>query len=160
MDNTIAEITVDPKARRMIRIDYHEHEVTFKCQQCAVFCCKLGPPRLSQKDIERLKLARRNIDRFLDEHHLNLRTNEDGSCVFLSLDPLDALHKCSVYGFRPALCRLYPFQFQKLSENLYALTLITCCNGLNTCDGTPIDTKSAVRLVKSELFELIDSGLV
>ncbi len=160
MDNTIAEITVDPKARRVIRVDHIRHEIRFKCQRCAVFCCKLGPPRLSKKDVERLELARGNVDTFLDEQHLNLRTNEDGSCVLLSPDSLDALPRCSLYDSRPTLCRLYPFQFQRLSKNLYALRLITCCTGLNTGNGVPIDMKFIIGLARSELFGLIDSGMV
>jgi len=67
---------------------------------------------------------------------------------------------CSVYSFRPTLCGLYPFQFQKLNENSYALRLITRCNGLNTDDGAAIDTNFVVRLAKSELFGLIDLDLV
>ena len=159
MDNTIAEIIVDPKTKRVMRVNY-QRKARFKCQRCAIFCCKLGPPKLSQKDIKRLKLSGRNVNRFLDENQLNLRSREDGSCVFLSLDSLGTLHKCSVYCFRPTLCRLYPFQFQKLNENRYALRLITCCNGLNTGDGVPINKSFVVRLVNSELSGLIDSDLV
>ena len=160
LDNTIAEITIDPETKRVIRVEYQERGARFKCQRCAIFCCRLGPPKLSQKDIERLKLSRRNSNKFLYEHQLNLRSREDGSCVLLSRDSPDTLHKCSVYRFRPTLCRLYPFQFQKLNENRYALRLITCCNGLNTDDGVPINTSFVVRLVKSELSGLIDSDLV
>ena len=160
LNNVLAEITVDPKARKMTRIDYHEHEVSFRCQRCAIFCCKLGPPKLSKRDVERLKLSGQSLNRFLDENHMNLRTREDGSCVFLSPDSYNTKQKCDVYNFRPTMCRLYPFEFQKLSEEKYELRLITCCNGLNTDDGISIDTSFVRRLVKSELLRLIDSDLI
>ena len=160
LSNALAEITVDPKARKVIRIDCHEHEASFRCQRCAVFCCKLGPPNLSQKDIKRLKLSGRSLNRFLDEHHMTLRSREDGSCVFLSLDSRNTKHRCDVHSLRPTLCRLYPFQFQKLNESKYELRLITCCNGLNTHDGVPVDTSFVSRLAKSELPMLIDSNLL
>lgn len=160
LDNVLAEITVDPKVGKMTRIDYYEHEVSFRCQRCAIFCCKLGPPELSKSDVERLKLSGKSLNRFLDEDHMSLRTREDGSCVFLSPDSRNTKHKCDVYNLRPTLCRLYPFQFQKLNEEKYELRLITCCNGLNVDDGVPVDTSFVGTLVKSEFPKLIESNLL
>jgi Fe-S-cluster containining protein len=160
LNNVLAEITVDPKAMKVTRIDCHEHEVSFRCQRCAIFCCKLGPPKLSKRDVERLKLSGQSLSRFFDEDHMNLRIREDGSCVFLSPDSRNTKHTCGVYNLRPTLCRVYPFQFQKLNEEKYELRLITCCNGLNTDEGVPIDTSFVSGLVKSELPRLIDTNLL
>jgi Fe-S-cluster containining protein len=160
LNDALAEITVDPKARKVISIDCHEPEASFRCQQCAIFCCKLGPPKLSQKDIKKLELSELNLNMFLDEHHMTLRNREDGSCVFLSSDSRNTKHRCDIYDLRPTLCRLYPFHFQKLNEEKYELNLIMCCNGLNPDDGVPIDTSFIIGLVKSELPQLIDSDLI
>jgi len=160
LESSIAEITVDHESRRIMGINHHGGMIRFRCRRCAVFCCKLGSPVLSRKDVERLKLAGNDVARFLDEGRLNLRTAEDNSCILLSSDSPTALYKCSVYDSRPALCRLYPFRFQKLTENSYSLKLIPCCNGLSVSSGNVIDTKFVARVAKSLLFELINSGLI
>ena len=160
LNNVLAEITVDPAVRRVNRIDCNKSDVSFRCQRCAIFCCKLGPPKLSKSDVERLKLSGRNLNRFLDEDLRVLGTREDGSCVFLHRNSRNKQYKCDVYSFRPTLCRLYPFQFQKLNEEKYELRLITCCRGLNVDDGVPIDPSFVRALVKSELEGLIDSNLL
>ena len=160
MESSIAKITIDHKSRQITSINHHGGKIRFKCQRCAVFCCKLGSPSLSKTDVERLRLAVNDVERFLDEKHLNLFRRGDGSCIILSFDSQAPLHKCSVYDSRPALRRLYPFEFQKVTDNSYLLKLITCYNGLNAKGGTVIDTKFVAELVESLLFELVDSGLV
>lgn len=130
----IAEILLDIKDRRVQHITFYEKRLRFKCQRCAVFCCKLGGPKLSERDIQHLKQIRSNASEFLDIHG-RLRDKEDGSCIFLKFDVEREVHECSVYDYRPALCRIYPFHVEKSSPNSYTLKLIPCCNGLNTKDG-------------------------
>ena len=160
MESSIAKITIDHESRQITSINHHGGKIRFRCQRCDVFCCKLGSPSLSKKDVERLKLAANDVECFLAEKHLNLFRRGDGSCIFLSFDSQAPLHKCSVYDSRPALCRLYPFEFQKVTENSYLPKLIICCNGINAKGGTVTDTKFVAEVVESLLFELVDSGLV
>jgi len=133
-EEKIAELTLNPKTKKVEKLKLHQSNIRFKCQRCATFCCRLGGPGLSEKDIQRLKQARPNTSEFLDAYS-NLRNNEDGSCVLLKFDVKNNVYECSVYDFRPTLCRLYPFRFEKLSRSSYTLKLIPCCNGLNKEDG-------------------------
>ena len=36
------------------------------------------------------------------------------------------VYECSVYNSRPALCKLYPFYFQRIASNLYLLNIMPC----------------------------------
>jgi len=160
LEERIAEITIDLKTKRVGRIRHRESRLTFKCQRCGVFCCKLGGPTLSQMDTNRLDQAGYKITDFLDVGQNRIRSRTDGSCIFLSFDASTRLHNCSIYSIRPALCRLYPFSFERSRENSYTLKLIPCCNGLNTKDGESIDTDFIGEITSNILFELLDTGLI
>lgn len=160
MEDRIAEVTIDLKARRLRKIHYSLSHLTFKCQRCGVFCCKLGGPTLSETDTNRLKQAGYKTTDFLDVDQNSIRSRTDGSCIFLSFDAQARLHNCSVYNLRPALCRLYPFRFERSGRNSYTLRLIPCCNGLNTKDGESVDTDFITKTTSDILFELIDTGLI
>lgn len=56
------------------------------------------------------------------------------------------------------MCRLYPFRFERLEHNVFALKLIPCCNGINNKNGEKIDTQFIDTLANSVLFELIEAG--
>jgi len=155
-DGKIAEITMEPKTKE-ISLNFLGNTLRFRCQRCAVFCCKLGGPKLSPKDVERLRQGGYNQDVFLDVKQTSLKGKKDGSCVFLSVNAEKGLYRCSVYDFRPTLCRLYPFQFEKLGPQSYALKFIPCCNGLNTENGEIVDEKFFVKFLQEILFDLIDS---
>jgi len=62
----IAEITLEIKKPRVRHATFHEKRLRLKCQPCAIFCCKLGGPKLSERDIQRLKQIRNNAMEFLD----------------------------------------------------------------------------------------------
>jgi hypothetical protein len=53
----IAELTFDTKAKCLIKLDLLRKDLRFKCQRCAIFCCKLGGPALNVKDLQRLRQA-------------------------------------------------------------------------------------------------------
>lgn len=130
----IAEITIDTKSQQIQNITFYGKRLRFKCQRCAIFCCKLGGPKLSEKDVERLRQIRSNTLEFLNNNGY-LKSREDGSCIFLKFDAKNKVYECSIYNFRPNLCILYPFHVEVRDPNSYTLELIPCCNGLNTEDG-------------------------
>jgi Fe-S-cluster containining protein len=146
----IAEISWDAETKKMTDIAFFAENLRFKCKRCAVFCCKLGGPRMIEEDIQRLKQAGHEPEDFLDMTkdtraeqkkggELFMKQREDGSCIFLKYDGGNGIYRCSVYEFRPLLCRLYPFEFERKSPNTGILRFIPCCNGLNARDGAPID---------------------
>lgn len=159
-EEAIAEITIDPKAKRIRKTSYHAGRLKFKCQRCGVFCCKLGSPRLSRNDANRLRQAGYVTNEFFEVDRRNLQSRADGSCIFLSIDTSTQLYKCSIYSLRPILCRLYPFQFEKIRRNLFYLRVIPCCKGLNTEDGENIDMNFVNKTAHEILLELIGTDLI
>jgi len=159
-DGKIAEITIEPKTKRVISLNFDGIHLSFRCQRCAIFCCKLGAPKLLASDIERLKQVGRSLGTFFDAKHACLRSKKDGSCLFLSYNGQEGLHQCSVYSYRPTLCRLYPFKFEKSGPQSYTLNLIPCCNGLNVQNGEEVDEKFFVKHLQKILFDLLDSNTI
>jgi len=156
----MAEITIEPITKQVIKVDFQLPLLRFKCQRCAVFCCKLGGPRLLPKDIERLKRAGVSPNRFLNAEQTSMESRKDGSCIFLSFNTQEDLYSCSIHDQRPTFCRLYPFQFEKSGLQSYSLSFIPCCNGLNNADGEAVDAKFFTKFLKEILYELIDSEAV
>jgi Fe-S-cluster containining protein len=68
-----------------------------------------------------------------------LKNKEDGSCIFLKFDAEKNRYECLIYDFRPALCRLYPFDSERASHSSIILKFIPCCRGLNNPDGELVD---------------------
>lgn len=148
----IAEIRWDLETGKITDITFLRTDLRFKCRRCAVFCCKLGGPRMSGEDIQRLRQAGYEPDDFLDVAadggfglegggKSAMKQRENGSCVFLEYDGENKVYRCSVYEFRPALCRLYPFEFKRTGLNTGFLRVIPCCNGLNTREGASVGRK-------------------
>lgn len=160
MVDIIAEITVNSENQQVANVRHLGERLTFKCQRCAIFCCKLGPPRLLPRDIERLKQAGYDANDILNHDCTSFKSQSDGSCRFLSSSGIPESYKCLVYNFRPALCRSYPFQFERSGPDSYAVKLIPCCNGLNLKSGETVDARFVAHIAESVLFELIDAGLV
>ncbi len=158
-DGKIAEITIQPETKH-INIVFHGNPLRFRCHRCAVFCCKLGGPKLSLQDIEHLIKAGNNPDTFLNDQQATLKNSKDGSCIFLSFNEEDGLYQCFVYNFRPTFCRLYPFQFEKSGPQSYRLKFIPCYNGLNTEDGEVVDKKFFVKFLQKILLDLIDFNVL
>ncbi len=146
MNENIAEAIFNLEAKRILRMTFYQDYVRFRCRRCAVFCCKLGGPILIKSDLERAKLAGHRLEEFMETtvdtkfKRLpmmvgNLRNNKDGSCILLKYNTKRRVYKCSIYNSRPARCRLYPFDFERVGPNSFTLKLIPSCNGLNAEDG-------------------------
>ncbi|MDH5788761.1 MAG: YkgJ family cysteine cluster protein [Candidatus Bathyarchaeota archaeon] len=146
LSGNIAEAALNPKTKCITKMTFHQKHLRFRCQRCATFCCKLGGPKLTQRDIERIKQAGYDMEDFLKPLSNNefkglsvmrgsLKNRENGSCVFLKFDEEKGIFECSIYDVRPDLCRLYPFDFEKVGPYSFVLKLIPCCKGLNAPHG-------------------------
>ena len=162
MSTEIAELTFDPKTKRLVKIEFLREDLKFKCQRCAVFCCKLGGPALSAKDHQRLKQAEAKQENILqpakDDGEFRLKEKEDGSCALLEHDAKSGLHACSVYYFRPSLCRLYPFEFTPTGPNTGKLSVIPICNGLNAADGELVDREFVERNLLKPIMDILNTS--
>jgi len=160
LDRRIAEITIESKTKQVVNVNFRGNPLRFRCQRCAVFCCKLGGPRLTARDVERLSQAGYDSDIFLDDRQTSLKSGKDGSCIFLSFNAKEGLYQCSVYDYRPTFCRLYPFQLEKSGLRTCALKFIPCCNGLNTEDGEGVNEKFFGKFLQKILLDLMDSDAI
>jgi len=140
LDGNIAQISLEPQTISVKNTKFHVKNLRFKCKRCATFCCKLGGPQLSLKDVERLKKAGHRETEFLDAAHGVLRNTASGSCIFLGFDAEKGVYKCAVYQRRPALCRLYPFYLGKTGPNSFVLKIMPCM-GINRRHGEPVDER-------------------
>jgi Fe-S-cluster containining protein len=165
LGENIAEVIFDPETKRIVRMTIYHDDLRFRCRRCAVFCCKLGGPELTKSDMERAKLAGHRMEDFmettLDPKFKgppmmvgNLKNSNDGSCIFLKSSPTRGVYECPIYDSRPALCRLYPFDSEKVSPNSFTLKLIPCCNGLNTEDGELVNENFITKHLLSALLDL------
>lgn len=156
MTDRIAEITINPHTQDITAVNFSKNSLKFKCQRCAVFCCKCGGPRLSLKDVENLKRSGKCSDLSVDAEDMTLKNAKDGSCTLLTVNADQQIYQCSVYNLRPTLCRLYPFRFERLGEHSFELNLIPCCNGLNVYGGEPIDERFFRKHLRKPFLDLLD----
>lgn len=165
LNENIAEVTVNPKTKRVAKIFLHQKRLRFKCQRCAAFCCKLGGPKLTERDVDRIEQAGYSLEEFLESVSNNefkglpimygrLKSKEDGSCVFLSFEAKKKVYECSIYEVRPALCRLYPFDFERINSSFFMLKLIPCCKGLYKRDGELVN-KSFVNKKLNAILDIM-----
>jgi Fe-S-cluster containining protein len=171
LNDILATITTDSESGQVKDISLHQNPFRFKCKRCATFCCRLGGPLLTEKDIQRIKEAGHDEEDFLDplepvacrfKDNLrkpvgSLKNKEDGSCVFLRFSVDRNQYDCSIYDFRPALCRLYPFSFDREASNIIVLKIIPCCRGLYDPDGRPVDEGFVTCQILEPLLEAMDS---
>lgn len=152
----------------VVQLDDVKH-LRFRCKRCGVFCCRLGGPKLTRKDIERIKQAGYHVKDFLEPvsnsefkgmpiMRGSLKNREDGSCIFLKFDVEKNCYECSIYNSRPVLCRLYPFDFDRISPSVIALKFIPFCRGLNNLDGELVDEKFITNHLLDALLETM--GLI
>ena len=164
LSETLAKITVNSETREIRDLSIQQKSLRFKCRRCATFCCRLGGPKLTSKDIEQIMEAGYDVKDFLkpilDSEFKgiptmcgSLKNKEDGSCIFLKFDVEADHYKCSIYDFRPALCRLYPFDFDKVGPNFIVLKVIPCCRGLNNPDGELVDEEFIANYLLDALLE-------
>jgi Fe-S-cluster containining protein len=152
-DTKIAEISIEPKTGNIKHIELFNSNLRFKCERCATFCCKLGGPILSSKDVERLKKAGLSEPEFLETTSRCLRNTVSGSCKFLRFDPQKQLYECTIYPYRPTLCRLYPFDIRKTRSDRFALELLPC-KGINRQLGAVIDEHFIIDEVLGSLLDV------
>jgi len=84
-----------------------------------------------------------------------LRKRADGSCIFLRFDDKSKIYECSIYDVRPALCRIYPFHFERINSNSFMLKFIPCCKGLNNPDGELVDERFISNYLLDAIFEIL-----
>jgi Fe-S-cluster containining protein len=54
-----------------------------------------------------------------------IKKNEpEGKCLFLKNN------QCTIYDFRPIICRFYPFELKNLGNNRYLFLFTTKCKGI------------------------------
>jgi Fe-S-cluster containining protein len=153
-DAKIAEISIEPETGKVRHIILFDNNLRLKCRRCAIFCCKLGGPRLSSKDIDQLKKAGLTGAEFLDTTNDCLRNTTSGSCVLLKFDPQKHSYECTVYPYRPAQCRLYPFHIEKAGSDKSVLKLLPC-KGINRRQGSIIDE----RFLKDNVLDMLSTGV-
>ena len=166
MNNVIAVITMDSQNSTIMDLTITQKPFRFKCKRCAALYCKLGGPVITRKDAKLIESAGYCVTDFLEPINRNedcsplvygsLKTRKDGSCIFLKFDAEQKCHNCSIYDFRPALCRLYPFSFERLGYNKIALNIIPCCMGLNNPKGKVMDEKYVSSRLLEPLLEAME----
>jgi Fe-S-cluster containining protein len=166
MNDVLAQITPDPKLRKVANPPIAPNGLRFKCTRCAALCCKLGGPALTKEDVEQIKDAGYHTKVFLESTNGNgssallfgeMKSREDGSCVFLDFDAELDCYKCGIYDFRPLLCRLYPFSFEIDDDsNRIALKFFPCCVGLNNPSGELLDEKFVTNYLLELLLEAVE----
>jgi len=152
-NENIAQINIELETFKIKHITFYERKFRFKCKQCASFCCKLGGPRLSANDVERLKQAGYDKSEFLDAVHGSLKNRANGSCIFLQLNKERNVYECSVYDSRPTLCRLYPFHLEKISPNSFMLKILPC-RGINRRKGEFVDERFIIVHLLDAVYDL------
>ena len=157
---------MDSKTRQIRDLSLLQKRFRFKCKRCATFCCRLGGPKLTRNDIERIEEAGYHVKDFLEPANSefkampftrgSLKNREDGACIFLKFDAKQNRYECSIYDLRPILCRLYPFDFDRVGTNSIVLKFIPCCRGLNNLDGKLVDERFINKHLLAPLLEAID----
>ena len=90
-------------------------EVKMNCLRCGR-CCMGTQMELLPEDIERLLNLGYKLEDFayFDGVYWRLK-NRDGYCVFFDKEK----KSCKIYEYRPIGCRLYPLQWDPITEEVY-----------------------------------------
>lgn len=161
MNEMLALITLDLKLGRVADLSLEQKHFRFRCKRCAALCCKLGGPALTRKDVERIADEGFSVKDFLEpiSNPLlegNMRSKEDGSCVFLESNMKLNSYRCNIYNKRPNLCRLYPLSFEIVDSDRVVLKLIPCCRGLNNREGEPVNESFIMTHLLEPLLEAME----
>ena len=166
LNEIIAKVSFGGDEVDITDITFYTRDLRFKCQRCALLCCRLGGPPLSQNDIDRVRRAGYNpveFSEFTSTERFELpkvtqrvmRSREDGSCLFLKNGREQGTHECSIYDHRPALCRLYPFYSEMVNSSSFLLKVIPCCKGLNDPDAEVVDERFFFRHLHEAIVEIL-----
>ena len=158
---------MDPKTRQFLDIHLYERNLRFKCQRCAIYCCNLGGPNLTKKDIEQIESVGHDINEFIEPAKRRygkfslmpsmIKSKKDGSCIFLKRKEKRNAYECSIYDARPTLCRLYPFDFERINVSSFMLRIIPCCRGLNNADGEIVNDRFIAKHLLENILKLMTS---
>ena len=167
MNDTLAIFTLDKKNKKISNLLVTQKQFRFRCLRCADLCCRLGGPELLEDDVKRIEATGHSRKYFLEPEKMNqstlthavgtLKTRKDGSCIFLTQNSEMEII-CSIYKFRPMLCKIYPFIIESLHQNKIALKFIPCCKGLNNPEGKILDEKFFSELL-NEFIDLTDLSI-
>ena len=124
--------------------------VGYACSRCGS-CCRTGEgPGVTPKDYRRIR------DNLRISNFAETRTNpilpyklkvSGKACIFLKGE-----NKCTVYNFRPLLCRLYPF-YPHIKWNGQVIWCVEHCPGMSNPKRRPIDDRCQREFCK-EIVEL------
>lgn len=137
---------------QIITIRLDAKGLRFKCRRCATFCCRLGGPVATRKDLVRLRGAVCRIENLVETMTVGTRrvralaSNPAGQCIILRRTNRSS-YRCSTYGRRPDICRMYPFRLVRRGSrlNLHVLP----CRGLNYRRGELVDKKFVKKLLRT-----------
>ena len=112
-------------------------KMRFRCVKCGI-CC--GDTKEKTRHIILLKIEAEKITEITSQPVSNFavkikdkmpyvyeikKTAEDGKCVFLENN------LCTIYLFRPLICRFYPFELKILHSGKYTFLFTEECPGIN-----------------------------
>ncbi len=159
----IAEVKLDPKTGKLLDIRLLERSLRFRCKRCAIYCCKLGGPCLTQEDIEQIESVGYKGSAFVESsqrkygnHSLltsAMKNRKDGTCIFLRTDEGRNTYECSIYQTRPIICRLFPFEIRRIDIGSFLFRILPCCNGLNGADGELVNRRFLVKNLLENNYE-------
>jgi Fe-S-cluster containining protein len=149
----IGRVRIDPETGQFLDVRLFERGLRFRCKGCAIYCCKLGGPWLTKEDMEQIESAGYKTSEFVEDSKRKygdysmtnaMQNRKDGSCIFLRKDEKRDTYKCSIYEIRPTLCRLFPFEIERIDINTFLLKILPC-NGLNDADGELVNKRFIVK---------------
>lgn len=109
--------------------------VGFACNRCGR-CCgdtedTVRHVLLLKSDTNRIsKETSLDVHEFADEivgfepYIYEMKKPEDGKCFFLKNN------RCTIYEFRPLICRFYPFELRNLGNDRYSFAYTNDCPGI------------------------------
>jgi len=109
--------------------------VAFNCNQCAQCCgdtkdhirrillLKTDAERISNKTLLEINEFAEETSGF-EQYIYQMRKTNAGKCFFLKNK------QCTIYNFRPLICRFYPFQLKNLGNNQYSFSYTNRCKGI------------------------------
>jgi len=136
--------TFSVKGTRVRTVKLDKKGLRFSCRRCATFCCRLGGPVVTCKDLTRLRKAISKIDSFIETAAAGtsvitvLASKPNRQCILLRKDSRGK-YRCSEYTLRPDACRTYPFKL--IRQDACLTVLVSPCRGLNYKEGQLIDER-------------------
>lgn len=114
--------------------EYPKH-VGFCCSQCGRCCgdtiekdrhvllLRTDADRISEETLLEIHKFAEKVSGF-ELYIYEMKKSKDGKCFFLKNN------QCSIYKFRPLICRFYPFQLKNLGNSRYSFSYTNNCPGI------------------------------